>query len=1129
MEPWWLLQETTLHFNSSVYKKNNMRKTVPILLLIFLLLSCSRQKGDPLFTSLPPSSTGIDFENRLTETDALNIIEYLYFNNGAGVAAGDINNDGLADLYFASNQEGNRLYLNKGNLKFEDITGPSGVAGTGDWSTGVTMVDVNGDGYLDIHLCNVSDYKGLGGHNQLFINQGDLTFKEESAAYGLDFKGFSTQAAFFDYDLDGDLDMYLLNHSVHTSRSYGMSDLRKDEDPRAGDRLYRNDAAEGGRMFREVTEEAGIYRSQIGYGLGVNTSDINNDGYPDIYISNDFHENDYLYLNNGDGTFSEQLTAMIRHTSRSSMGNDVADMNNDGLMDIMVLDMLPDEQQILKQSGTEDELELFRIKLEYGYAPQYVHNTLQLNMGNGTFSEIGRLAGVYSTDWSWSALFCDLDNDGWKDLFITNGIYRRPNDLDYVDFLTGGNRYFPTRNTDSLSDRELYEHMPLQPDINHIFRNNGDLTFTSMESEWGLNTPDYSNGSTYADLDNDGDLELIVNNIEGPASIYRNNTETMSGGHFLTVKLKGSELNRNGIGASVTLYADGRKQTLQQFFTRGFMSSTSDKLHFGLGNDSLADSLIIRWPGMLEQKMIRVKADQTLVLDIADARMAASGGDIPAPAAIFRYDSIPGLRFRHVEDSWEDLDRESLIPSNLSAEGPAFAVGDVNGDGREDLFLGGASYQASQIFIQLPEGGFQQADIPVLVRDRFTEDVDAVFFDAEGDGDNDLYIVRGGNEEFAGSPILADRLLINDGEGRFEHSSPGSLPLLMQNGSCVRPADIDGDGDWDLFIGNRSIPGAYGLSPDQYILENNGTGQFTPLPPERMGELLKAGMVTDACWMDYDLDGDPDLVVVGTWMNVSLFENDRGNFKEITGAAGLGETAGWWNCIECVDLDRDGDMDLVAGNHGLNSMLKASPLEPLELWLNDFDNNGIPDPILCTYQDGRSYPIASLDELKRQITGIDRKYPTYASYGSQTVTDIFGEEALARSMHKRAVLLKTIVFMNSGDGSFGEKTLPMEAQFSPVRDILTDDFNEDGNLDLLLVGNNYSTRPSLGRQDASFGWLLLGNEELEYRALWPAESGFSLSGDARKVQLVQAGNQALLGSAMNNGYFQTFRFGKHDE
>jgi len=1100
-----------------------MKKTAYFFLLLTITLSCSRKESNTLFTALPASFTGVDFENRLNETEEFNIIEYLYFNNGAGVAAGDINNDGLVDLYFSANQLGNRLYLNRGGLKFEDITGQAGVAGTGDWSTGVTMADVNGDGLLDIHLCNVGDYKELTGHNQLFINKGDLTFKEESEAYGLAFTGFSTQAAFFDYDLDGDLDMYLLNHSVHTSRSYGMADLRKEEDPRAGDRLYRNDATENGRTFLEVSAEAGIYRSQIGYGLGINTSDINSDGFPDIYVSNDFHENDYLYINNRDGTFSERLTEVIAHTSRSSMGNDVADFNNDNLPDIMVLDMLPDEQQILKQSGTEDELELFRLKLNYGYAHQYVHNTLQLNLGNGMFSEIGRLAGIHATDWSWSALFCDLDNDGWKDLFITNGIYRRPNDLDYVKFLTGGNRYFPTQNNDTLSNRALFERMPLQPDINHVFKNNGDLTFTSMGASWGFTTPDYSNGSTYADLDNDGDLELVVNNINGPASIYRNNAEKLTGRHFLTVELKGSELNRDGIGAQVTLYSNGQQQMAQLFSTRGFMSSTSDHLHFGMGSDTLVDSLTISWPGLLEQKVYHVKADQTIRLDISNATAAAPETDKPDLKPIFSPSFVPGIEFRHRENNWEDLDREALIPANLSSEGPALATGDVNGDGLDDLFVGGATDQASVLFIQLPGGTFTTARVPALLKDRYTEDVDAAFFDADGDGDQDLYIVRGGNEEFAGSPLLADRLLINDGLGHLKQSPPGSIPLLMQNGSCVRPVDFDGDGDIDLFLGIRSIPGAYGISPEQFLLENNGAGEFKPVPANRLGNLHKAGMVTDACWVDHDLDGDPDLVVVGEWMNVSIYNNHHGTFTNITGISGLEETSGWWNCIIAADLDMDGDMDLVGGNLGLNSMLKASRQEPVELYLGDFDNNGIPDPILCSYQDGTSYPIASLDELKRQIVGIEKKYPAYADFGGKTVLEVFGTEQLDRSIKKEAVLFESCLFENNGAGYFEIVKLPSEAQFSSVRDILSGDFNLDGLPDLILCGNNYQARPSLGRQDASYGLYLQGMDENKFQVQLPLESGLKIFGDPRKIEAFKSGSKQYLVVGVNDEELQLIK------
>jgi hypothetical protein len=1100
-----------------------MKNSAVILFVLILVFSCKpvEKKGDKLFTLLSPSATNINFINQLTETEQSNIIEYLYFNNGGGVAAGDINNDGLVDLYFTSNQKPNRLYLNKGNFKFEDITDAAGVAGTGDWKTGVTMADINGDGLLDIYVCQVGKYKNLHGRNQLFINQGNLTFKEEAHEYGLDFQGFSTQAAFFDYDMDGDLDMYLLNHSVHTSRSYGNSSLRFDHDSLAGDRLYRNDEVDGKRIFHDVTNQAGIYNSQIGYGLGINICDINNDGWPDILVDNDFHENDYLYINNGNGTFSERLTEFFGHTSRSSMGNDVGDLNNDGLLDVIILDMLPDNEKIRKQSAGEDDYDLFKIKQEYGYYYQFVRNTLQLNLDGGMFSEIGQLAGVSSTDWSWSPLFCDVDNDGWKDLFITSGIYRRANDLDYLKFLTGRNRVYPSRDLSGYTDKQLYERMPLYPNINYIFKNNGDLTFTNMAKSWGFNTRSYSNGSTYADLDSDGDLDLIVNNINAPAFIYRNNATALSGNHFLSVKLKGKGMNTRGIGARVSLYRKGQEQVAEQYPTRGFLSATSDVLHFGLGKASSIDSVIVRWPDLSEQMIRNVPVDTIITFENTNASQPLRVNiQNNGKTKLFSSVQIPGLVFRHKEGDWVDLYSEKLIPHSLSAEGPALAVGDVNGDGLDDLFIGGAKGQPAKIFVQQKNGTFKASDIPLLSRERFADDVDAAFFDADGDGDKDLYIVRGGNELAIGDPLLTDLLLINDGKGGFTR---GALSFMSHNGSCVRPCDFDGDGDVDLFVGSRSVPGGYGLSPDQFLLENDGHGHFKNVTNSRAAGVKNIGMVTDAAWVDYDHDGDQDLVLVGEWMKVCIFRNDNGHFTNVTSTAGLDETSGWWNCIHVADIDGDGNPDLIGGNLGLNSMLKASIREPVEMYLNDFDNNGSLDQVICYYQNSVSYPVASFDELASQITGLVKKFPDYSDFGGKTVQDIFGMKALSQSIVKRAVMFESCLFLNNGDGTFRISKLPIVVQFSPVRDILVRDINMDGKMDLVLVGNNYAVRPSYGRYDASYGWCLQGEQDHTYKTLMPVESGLKILGDARRILPIDVSRKHYIVVAVNNGDLQIFQ------
>ncbi len=1100
-----------------------------------LLAACGRSARAPtLFELLPPSVTGVTFVNQVPEQDtALNIITFLNYYNGGGVAVGDVDGDGLPDLYFTSNVGPNRLYRNLGNYRFEDITERAGVADPAGWKTGVTMADVNGDGRLDIYVSAMS-YLTMHGHNVLYINNGDGTFSDRTKEYGLDFAGYSTQAVFFDYDGDGDLDMYLLNYSAHSERGQMTHPQREPRHPRAGDRLFRND----GGHFVDVSDQAHIYGGVEGYGLGVVASDVNLDGCPDLYVANDFQENDFLYINNCDGTFTESIARAVGHTSHASMGVDAADYNNDGRPDLMVLDMLPEREDVLKTSANADPWSIEHMKEQAGYYPQYARNTLLLNRGSVggavRFSEIGYLAGVSATDWSWAPLFADLDNDGNKDLFVTNGIYRRPNDLDYLAAVRDSAIQAALANGISSGLlRRLTSMMPHIPIAKYAFRNNGDLTFTNMATPWGLAQPGFSNGAAYADLNNSGALDLVVNNLNAPAAIYRNHARDINHNSYLTVVLRGSGANTAGIGAKVIVRQHGTTQLVEQMPARGFQSSVDPRLHFGLGKASRVDSLVVIWPDRRSQVLTDVPVDRTLTLSQADAATPGLRPGSVRPRSV-RQRSVPpplfrdemsrlGLDFQHQENSFYDYGRQPLIPHLLSREGPALATGDVNGDGLDDVYVGGAKWQAGALFIQQRDGTFRRSTQPAFQADSLSEDVAATFFDANGDGHPDLYVVSGGNEFWGDHDALQDRLYLNDGKGNFRRDA-AALPRFSETGSCVAVGDWNGDGLPDLFVGRRVVAGKYGVAPRSYLLENDGTGHFRDVTLEKAPALAQAGMVTAATWIDYDHDGRLDLIVTGEWMPVRVFHQENGRLVDRTAQAGLGGTEGWWNSVAAVDLNGDGRDDLVLGNLGLNSYLRASPAEPARLYVRDFGHNGASEPILTFYKHGVSYPLAGRDELVGLIPELRSRYPSYADFGASRIDDIFPAAELQRATLLEARVFASSVALNNGDGTFTLQPLPVEAQFAPVYAALAGDFDGDGRTDLLLAGNVYGVQPALGRYDASYGLLLSGRGDGRFTAVDMEQSHLVIDGEVRHLGLVRRANGGrLIVVARNDARLQILR------
>ncbi len=1112
-------------------------KQVLSILIVFIyfagLVGCSYTE-DKKFRKIPSSESGIKFKNTLTESVEFNIFNYMYFYNGGGVAVGDLNDDDLLDIYFTSNQEPNKLYLNQAEFKFKDITADAGVEGFNGWTTGVTMADVNNDGKLDIYVSYIGDYLIYKGKNQLFINEGVDSngiprFNDKAMDYGLDLVGFSTQASFFDYDRDGDLDMFMLNHSLHQNGTFGNSKLRNKPHPLAGDKLLRNDNGK----YVDVTQGSGIYSSVIGYGLGVVVSDVNLDGWADIYIGNDFHENDYLYINQKDGTFKEMIEKSMNHTSRYTMGVDFADFNNDAFPDLMSLDMLSEDPQILKSAQAEDPYDVYGFKINFGFNHQFARNTLQLNNRDGTFSEIALLSGVAATDWSWSTLFADFDLDGQKDIFISNGIFRRSNDLDYINFITVDSVQMKMQY--EMSNRELgyTDKMPQIKVPNYLYKNNGDSTFTNMAQEWGLETPSYSNGSAYGDFDNDGDLDIVVNNVEDEAFLYENKTITKDNHKddlhqrgYLQIKCNGNEGNRFGIGSKVFIYKDSQLQFLECMPTRGYESSVDYCLTFGTGDADKIDSLMIVWNDGTFQKLKDIKANQRLTLNQKDAQGSFDYSIFHKSKAVFK--NVSGeinFPYKHIENKFIEFNREALIPHMLSSEGPAVAVGDLNADGLDDIFLGGAKWKVAHVYLQSADNTLKEIPQLEIASDSTYEDIGAELADVDKDGDLDLIVASGGNE-FSGSSIYRKPLLyLNNGKGVFFKSK--SFPDLLLTGSCVAANDLDGDGDQDLFIGARAVPWHYGIKLDSYILLNDGKGNYSEATEQVAPGLRKFGFVKKASWADMDGDKIKDLIIAAEWSPITIFLSKNGKlFQQPLSGSGLENTQGWWNIIQTADFDKDGDLDMIAGNLGLNSKLHASVQEPVKMFVADFDSNDSTDQILTHFMKGKEYPFYTRDEMTKQMPYLKKKYLSYHKFAEATLHDIFSDEALNKSEKYVANTFRSSYIENLGNGKYKVSDLPTAAQFSTVNAMLIDDFNGDKNLDVLLAGNFYPINIQMGRNDASYGLLLTGDGNGNFTSVPSVSSGFFVKGQTRHLRTIKIGGKDYYFAVRNNDTVEAFTLNK---
>ncbi len=1100
-----------------------IRIIVAASLVTPMVQSCSSHsttKEITLFTLLTPKDTGINFKNTVVEDERHNHLINDMIVAGAGVAVGDINNDSLPDIFFAGNQVADRLYLNQGQMQFQDITEAAGIYVDDRWSTGVTMADINKDGFIDIYVCRSVQENPQLSENLLYINNGDLTFTEQAAAYGLSDRGFSIQATFFDADQDGLLDMYLVNQPPSLGKRSGkVPKYLNAKSMIYSDRFYWNN---GSGKFEDVTLEAGLLN--LAYGLSASVGDFNEDGWPDIYVANDFDRPDHLYINQGDGTFQNTANQAVKHMSNFSMGSDVADYNNDGLLDIMVVDMMPEDNKSIKTNMGGMSPKSFWKVVNNGWHYQYMFNTLQRNNGNGTFSELAQIGGVSSSDWSWGPLWADFDNDGWKDLVVTNGIKRNQRQSDLDQMITSrldSLEYVAKQQGMELREViDIMEFVQMAPAIeipNYIFRNNGDLTFEKMTEAWGLQNPGFSFGSAYADLDMDGDLDLVFNNMDDYAAVYRNNASEISEGHFIRFKLL-EEHGNPVVGAKVKLYRSGELWQLGVLSNaRGYMSKSEDWIHFGLGKVSNIDSIMIIWPGGQYQVLQDVPANQSMIVTREGSLKNLPNREIKKPMLFTEITEQLGLRHKHQENSYNDYKKEVLLPHKMSNFGPGLATGDINKDGLEDFFIGGAAGFPPALYTQTANKSFLAIQIDFWEGQSRYEDLAAEFFDSDNDGDLDLYVVSGGNEFNQGAQELQDRLYINDGSGNFSEGK-GYLPEMLTSGSCVEPFDYDGDGDWDLFVGGRLVPGNYPLPASSYLLENR-QGTFHDVTSQNAPGLQQLGLVTAAEWTDFDKDGASDLVVVGEWMPVTLFQNIDGQFTNITEKTTLFNSIGWYYQVVAEDFDGDGDEDLVVGNLGLNYKYKASEQAPFEIFYDDFDNNGHYDIVLSYYEHGETYPVRGRSCSSQQIPVISEKFPTYEAFGEANLRDIYGE-GLDHAIHYQAVTFASAYLENKGNGQFESRPLHNEAQISNINNILTADFNGDGHLDILVSGNLYASEIETPRNDAGMGLFLKGDGKGNFTPIPLMESGFFAPHDSKDMKMITVGNEKIpVVLVANNQYY----------